>query len=1261
MPDLPEFRRLADPGSTMLQLHMLGPPAILQGGNTLEVSRRQARALLFRLGARPEVLTRSQLCMLMWPDTAESKGRRRLTRLLTHLRQALPAGELVCTENENVWLDQAGIKSDTNEFIRLCADGAPGNTDNLRQAVALYRGHFLSGFSLSGAYEFERWAVTEQRTFEQSYLNVMELLIEDLANRGSYGEAIDLARQLLTIDELSETTHRRLIELYAADGNRSAALAQFERCAAILERELGVNPLPETQAVYDAILAGQTAAAAAVVEQPAISVKVAPRVPLVGRDKAWQVLENAYYMAERGQGKIVLFSGEAGIGKSRLKQVFANHIKGRSAILAGRCFASTQATPYLPIIEALQPHILGGGLLGVPDRWLAEASQLFPELGSGHSRQSELNPAPAEQTRSRLFEALRQLVLGLVSNGAPVLLCFDDLHWADQTTLDWLAYMARHLEGQHILIVGAYSSEEVSALTTFRNELSLSRMLIEEKLEGLDIADVLSLINHLMGLQPDGQDFAQRLKEITGGNPFFLLETLYLLAETGRHRNIFDSSVLPPLPDSVREAVLARVGQLSAKAQQILAGAAILGATFSFELLKKTTGRSELETVEGVEELMAKQLLVEENGLFRFRHELIQAAVFQNLRRWRRQLLHRRAAQTLEARLSNGEPLTGDGAGAELVARIGHQYAEAGDGIQAVKYLLQAGDRARTVYAHEEATNHYRRALRILEENGDLERAARTLMKLGLTYQSAFDFRRARKLYEAGFRQWRVAEQNGPSMALPPAPHALRLAWLGPSELDPTMVTGTFSSAVCNSLFSGLTEANPEMAIIPDIAQHWVIREGGRKFTFRLRRDVLWSDGRPVTAADFEYACQRILNPTGGSQLANQLYAIKGARAYHQGHSSDPDTIAARAVDEFTLEMEMENPTSTFPRLQPVPRHVVQKHGEAWTKAEYYVSSGPFLLDERRPGELLGLVRNPDYHGRIQGNLDRVQLTWIKDPGALVSMYQADELDVLQLDRLNTEQRSRAIRESSEDFISAPWARTTYILFNARHSPFDDRRVRQAFALATDKQSLAGIILGGYQSAATGGLVPHGVPGHSAGIGLPYDPEQAKRLLAEAGFPGGRGFPAVISLAPGSFFTTANEWLQEQWQAILGIEIRCETVSQTHWLERMQLDPPDLSLYGWVAEHQPDPGQFLQSGPVQVLGTWSNKNYDAILEKAWQATNQRERLKLFQAADRLLVGEAGLLPLLYGRLNLLVKPWVTRLPLSPSNYWFWKDVVIEPH
>jgi oligopeptide transport system substrate-binding protein len=432
---------------------------------------------------------------------------------------------------------------------------------------------------------------------------------------------------------------------------------------------------------------------------------------------------------------------------------------------------------------------------------------------------------------------------------------------------------------------------------------------------------------------------------------------------------------------------------------------------------------------------------------------------------------------------------------------------------------------------------------------------------------------------------------------------------------------------------------------------------------------VRWSDGTRLTAEDVEYAWKRVLDPVTGSPNAGLLHDIMGARAFERGAGCEQELPGVRVLDAFTLEVELEEPTGYFLHLLanhatfPVPRHAVERYGGAWAEPDNVVTNGPFKLGAWHRGKSIQLVRNPTYYGQFSGNVQQVNLALLPgDPRpAALEMYEADQLDVTPLP--DPPEGDLARRRHAGEYISLPQLRTTCVGFDTNRSPFDDRRVRQAFVLAVDREWLADVDLGGYVFPATGGFVPPGMPGHAPGIGLPFDPERARQLLAEAGYPDGRSFPVVHAMTAGLQSDEEIEAIQlaAMWRDNLGVEIEWKVVETGEWVDRANREPPHMFRTGWVADY-PDPDNVLRVGLQRLQPDWRNPTYDGLVEQARHATVPGERIKLYQQADEILVEEVPLMPICYFWLHVLVKPWVSRFPISGSRYiGYWKDVIIESH
>jgi oligopeptide transport system substrate-binding protein len=338
----------------------------------------------------------------------------------------------------------------------------------------------------------------------------------------------------------------------------------------------------------------------------------------------------------------------------------------------------------------------------------------------------------------------------------------------------------------------------------------------------------------------------------------------------------------------------------------------------------------------------------------------------------------------------------------------------------------------------------------------------------------------------------------------------------------------------------------------------------------------------------------------------------------------------------------------------------VKAHGDSWAEPENILTCGPFRLDSWQPGKRIVLIRNPDYHGRFKGNLERVELI-LANIGRLtgprlLEMYAADQLDVLDVTSFEVD----PIRQKyAGEYRKVPRLITMFLQFDVSRPPFDDVRVRQAFVLAADREALVKTIRPDC-FPAMGGFVPPGMPGYTPGVSLPYDPGQARRLLDESGYPGGRDFPVVASLTlPDRLDVGEN--LRAQWKENLGVEINLEKVEPHAFTDRLNRQVPHLVILGWRADY-PDPDNFLRVriGDLQ-RHQWHNERYDHLVRQAQRSLDQAQRLKLYEKAERILAEEAPIMPLFHRSTRLLVKPWVTRFPATGLREWFLKDVIINSH
>ena len=586
----------------------------------------------------------------------------------------------------------------------------------------------------------------------------------------------------------------------------------------------------------------------------------------------------------------------------------------------------------------------------------------------------------------------------------------------------------------------------------------------------------------------------------------------------------------------------------------------------------------------------------------------------------------------------------------------------AGELDKAVGYLIQAGDRARLTDEHSEAIGFYQRATQLLEQLQDESRLAQVWLKLGLIHNAAFQFEAAHQANEKAFN---LQQKMKPKKAHLPTARA-GLLHFGFSArhvtLDPGRAGWGHDIGVISQLFSGLAKINEELDVVPEVARSWQVLDEGRRYLFHLRTDAAWTDGRPVTARDFEYAWKRNLDPALHSITAHFLYDVIGARDYHQGRNPNSDSVGVRALDAHTLEVRLAEPVAYFPfivsqvGMSPLPQAVIEKFGESWWQPGSIVSNGPYRLVEFDPQQGGRMERNPGYYGSFPGNVEQVEWKVIPDRTDLCNAYLENRLDLVVFPMEKTPDNI-----PREEVVESQELNVFFMVFPAAAAPFHDVRVRKAFACSLNRQKFFdqyGLPI------ARGGLVPPGMPGHSPDIALPYDVELARRLMAEAGYPGGRGFPAVKGIAPRGP-TVRLEELSSQWRDSLGVEISFEQVDPgqlTEWNKDRRTNI--LVLNGWLGDF-PDPDNFLRQSDaitqLQRLG-WQDAAYDRLVEKASRTPDRAKRMAMYRQADRLLVAEQALVLPMYYRTGIeLVKAWVKKPRNNMLGYILFQNIGIEEH
>jgi oligopeptide transport system substrate-binding protein len=463
-----------------------------------------------------------------------------------------------------------------------------------------------------------------------------------------------------------------------------------------------------------------------------------------------------------------------------------------------------------------------------------------------------------------------------------------------------------------------------------------------------------------------------------------------------------------------------------------------------------------------------------------------------------------------------------------------------------------------------------------------------------------------------------------------------------PETLDPALGTSIEGLRVIASLFEGLTRNDPITARpIPGLAKTWEISPDGRTYTFHLRDNLMWSPDEPITAEDVVYSWLRVLDPDTAAEYVGQLYSVKNAEARVKGTIKDPSLVGVHALDSRTVQVELNHPTPfflnlcAFQTLAVVPRKFIEQHGEDWMRARPLPTSGPYTLDRWRLNDKIRLVKNPYYWDAANTKSAVVDLLPISAPSTALNLYASGEADIIW-DRDNLPYELTDVLSKRPDFHTFPFLATYFIRCNTTRPPFNDARVRKALALTIDKRRLVERFLRGGETPANH-LVPDGTANYDPSPGLDYDPNEGRRLLAEAGYPGGKGFPAVDYLfdsasGGGKIHLKLGIEMQQMWQEQLGIHVGLKEMEKPVYLDAQRHLKYDLTRSSWVGDYD-DPNTFLdlfRSDNGNNRTGWKNANYDKLMDQADYEIDVGKRAELLRQAETILVrDEAPIIPIYF--------------------------------
>ena len=717
----------------MLTIRLLGPTVVTDGDRPVPLKRRKSRALLYAIAASLQPVTRRQMAALLWGDHTDETARHNLRTTLYTLRQEL--GDHLRTEEE--WIRLENVEVDTRTFA-AALEHPKG--DNLEQFLNLYRGDFLADFDLPDSEEYENWIAVEREHYRRLAIRGFQRVSQQHEASGNYADALAALCRALTLDPFQEDLQREGLRLHYFAGDRAGAIRRYEEFSRLLENEMGVQPMAETRALYNAIITDKLVAPVRAPEAvlpniaaitlpplpalpplPPLPPMPAPRIlqstapsgpPFTGRADEIRRLA-----ALRDAHQLVLVEGEAGMGKTRLIETYIAQVQINPGdtvvplVLVGRARQLESRLPYQPLIEAFRTLLSTPTWtqlrqrINLPTLWWQEIARLLPEVvdaapGAAPSR------SPDE---SRLWEGVFQLLAAL-SQQQPLMLFIDDLQWSAAATLGLLAYLVRQAGAATLPITFLAASrppQPSSEVALLVQALLREERLAQIRLERLEADAVMALARWL---SPNyGYPLGNWLYRASEGIPFVLAELVrfirdekILLPDGLVNLNLLPTT--PVVPPTVYTLIQSRLIALSDAARRVLDAAVAIGREFEFEIVARVAALSDAATLDALDELRQARLIsVVDQRRFAFDHSLTMEVAYQEVGELRHRLLHRRVAVVLES--IHQDHLD------EAAGLIAEHYAEGDQPELAAKYARRAGQRAVRLAAWRAAIGFFRQAL----------------------------------------------------------------------------------------------------------------------------------------------------------------------------------------------------------------------------------------------------------------------------------------------------------------------------------------------------------------------------------------------------------------------------------------------------------------------------------------------------------------------------------------------------------------------
>lgn len=704
----------------MLKILVLGPPAILLNDRAITIQRRQLRTMLYFLACHPDGIGRGNLLSYFWPQSTESDGRRQLRELLSKLRSQIPESNILETGSDRIWLNQDLVYSDAQHFQSLIqpARDFHGNSQNsnllsadvaemLERAASLWRSpSFLAGARISNTPEFENWQRETSSKLELFRLQCLERLGNHYAATGNLDKAILFVQKALETDPVNEVLQAQLLTLLNSAGRVSEAQTYFSYLQDLYQREYDTPPPMPVQLALEEF--SQETVGRKIDRLTMELPKKKGGHGFIGRSKELETLGNLFET-----GGVVFVTGKMGMGKTRFIRHFCNTLYHHPRVMHIHCRAQDENTPLQPLIYLIKQYIKREDWINLENRWLKSLSFLAPDVFRQKESTHPIHEWPSTEAREELFESIYHL-LESCGRSSRLVLVFDDLQWCDLDTLHALMYLSnRELFGERGVLILS-SRTEIQQLKARQGLISEKHhhFLSRISLKSLNQLETGFLISQVLTQEPT-QEFIQRFHKATGGNPFFIVETIqYLVNLFGSDLSNFRDPI--PLADNLSEILEERVRALDPKTLEVLSAGAGCGLDFQFDILAHLQICKPESLVQALEELETQGFIhpvktIGISGQYAFHHSLIRDLILKQISPAREILLNEKLGEAL---ISLRGPQIN-----RLSGTVARHFEKAGKAVRAFSFWIKAALYARGLFSKDEALGAFEKANAIRMEH----------------------------------------------------------------------------------------------------------------------------------------------------------------------------------------------------------------------------------------------------------------------------------------------------------------------------------------------------------------------------------------------------------------------------------------------------------------------------------------------------------------------------------------------------------------